>query len=127
MKLDPSKDPVLIKHVSTARMVAARMAATFLIGLAVYWIVVFTQTDFRPQWRALYLFIAAAFLLVGGGIWLKHRWAHLASLVISALALAFTCLMLVGAPSNPALWGQALILIAYTVVVGPLAFPRTGR
>lgn len=127
MKADPSKEAVPTTQLFTARVVVARMAALFLIGLAVYWIFVFTQTDFRPQWRALYLSIAAVLLLIGGGVWLKHRWAFIASLVMSVLGLAFTCLMLVGAPANATLWVQALVLLAYTAVVGPLGFPpRSG-
>jgi hypothetical protein len=113
MKADPSRQVMSMAQVLTARLVVARMAAIFLIGLAVYWIFVFTQTDFRPQWRTLYLSIAAVLLLIGGGVWLKHRWAFLASLVMSVLGLAFTCLMLVGAPANPALWVQALVLVAF--------------
>ena len=111
-------------QVSTARIVVARIAALFLIGLAVYWIFVFTQTDFRPQRRSLYLPVAVVLLLIGAGVWMKSRWALLSSLAVSVLGLAFTCLMLVGAPSNLALWIQAFILIAYTVMVGPLGFPR---
>lgn len=113
-------------QVSTARVAVARMAAIFLIGLAVYWIFVFTQTDFRPQRRSLYLPIAALLLLIGGGVWLRYRWAFVASLLLAALGLAFTCLMLVGAPANPALWVQALVLVSYLAIVGPLGFPRRG-
>ena len=110
-------------QVSAARVLVARIAALFLVGLAVYWIFVFTQTDFRPQRRSLYLPIAVVLLLIGGGVWMKSRWALLASLVVSVLGLAFTCLMLVGAPSNLVLWIQALVLVTYTVIVGPLGFP----
>jgi len=112
-------------QVSAARIAVARAAALILIGLAAYF--VFTQTDFRPQRRSLYLPIAVLLLLIGGGLWMKSRWALLASLAVSVLGLAFTCLMLAGAPSNLALWVQALVLIAYIVIVGPLGFPgRSG-
>lgn len=113
-------------QVPTARLAVARTAAILLMGLAVYWIFVFTQTDFRPQRRSLYLPIAAFLLPIGGGVWLRYRWAFIASLLVAALGLAFTCLMLVGAPANAALWGQALVLVVYLAVVGPLGFPRRG-
>lgn len=74
------------------RILVARLAATSSIGPAAYLIFAFTQADFRPQWRGLYL------------------------------ALAFTFLMLVGAASNGVLWVQTLVLVAYTAIVGLLGF-----
>lgn len=109
---------------TNVRIVVARIAALFLIGLAAYWIFVFVRLDFRPQRRSLYLPIAIVLLTIGCGVWMKSRLALLASLVVSALGSAFTCLMLVGAPSSVALWIQALVLVAYTVIVGPLGFNR---
>src|SRR5262245_49841629 len=106
--------------------ILARFFATLMVALSLYWIYLFTQTNFRPQWAPLYLSIASVMLVIGAGVWLGYRWAIFGSVVVATIGLAFTCLMLVGAPLNWVLWLQGFVLPTYIVVVGPLAF-RAGK